>query len=65
MDVDVLVKNVEALKHKLVTEFVRDQLKQSGKCLHCKTRMRRINQEHNTKVVLMGKLKEEIYHTPK
>ena len=64
-DVDVLVKNVEALRHKLVVDFVRDQIRRSGKCVHCQARIRPVKQEHHAKVVLMGKLKEDTYETPR
>ena len=64
-DVDVLVKNVEALRHKLVTDFVRNEIRRAGKCAHCQARIRPVKQEHHARVVLMGKLKDDTYETPR
>ena len=65
IDVDILVKNVEAIRHRLVKEFIRDRLKRTGKCLLCTARIRPIRKERQGKVVLIGKLKEEVYETPR
>ena len=64
-DVDILVKNVEAMRHKLVKEFIREKLVRSGKCAHCAVRVHPVRQDNHAKVVLLGKINAEVYDTPR
>ena len=64
-DVDILVKNVEAMRHKLVKEFIREKLVRSGKCAHCAVRVHPVRQDNHAKVVLLGKIYAEVYDTPR